>query len=308
MHAWAFSLLVIDENRISGMIGEYAAPSVSDLADAITSSQVSGWDLIAAVVIVALAYPVGRLVRRATVTALQRVPNLPGQVATTGGRGAQWFVYLVALGWALSLLGLGVGWVAVIVVVVLVVAVLMLRPMVENAAAGMLLTLRPAYDAGDRILTLGYEGSVESIGTRSTVLKTADGREIHIPNTEVLKNPIVVYTARDNRKASFDIQVSFATDLDAVTKRICTALSGVEGLQSDPAPSVDASGIRYGAITLSISYWYPSSMSSGSSVTDGAIRAVRNALVDSGIEPALPTIGIDEDPAAFSGGGTEDGP
>jgi small conductance mechanosensitive channel len=213
----------------------------------------------------------------------------------------------LAVGWALSLLGLGVGWVAVLVLVVLVTGFLMLRPMIENSAAGLLLTLRPAYSAGDRIETLDYEGSVTSIGTRSTVLKATDGREIHIPNTEVLKNPIVVYTARSNRKASFDIPVSFATDLDALTKVVLAALSGVEGLQSDPAPAVQASGIRDGAITLSISYWYPSSMSSGSDVTDGAIRAVRRAFADAGIQPAPPTFGIDQEPVSATDGSTKDG-
>ncbi len=157
------------------------------------------------------------------------------------------------------------------------------------------------------IETLDYEGSVTSIGTRSTVLKATDGQEIHIPNTEVLKNPIVVYTARSNRKASFDIPVSFATDLDALTKVVLTALSGVEGLQSDPAPAVQASGIRDSAITLSISYWYPSSMSSGSDVTDGAIRAVRRALADAGIHPAPPTVAVDQEPDSASDGGTKGG-
>jgi small conductance mechanosensitive channel len=285
----------------------YAAPSVSDLTDAIASSQITGWDLLAAVVIVVLAYPVGILVRKATIKGLKRVPNLPAELAAVGGRIAQWLIYLLAVGWALSLLGLGAGWVAVLVLVVLVTGFLMLRPMIENSAAGLLLTLRPAYNAGDRIETLDYEGSVTSIGTRSTVLKATDGREIHIPNTEVLKNPIVVYTARSNRKASFDIPVSFATDLDAITKVVLAALNGVEGLQSDPAPAVQASGIRDNAITLSISYWYPSSMASGSDVTDGAIRAVRRALADAGIEPAPPAVAVDQGPDNASDGAGKKG-
>ena len=42
------------------MTGNYAAPSVSDLTDAIATSQITGWDLLAAVAIVVLAYTVGR--------------------------------------------------------------------------------------------------------------------------------------------------------------------------------------------------------------------------------------------------------
>lgn len=73
--------------------------------------------------ILVLAYPDGILVRRVAARGLKRVPNLPAQLAVLGGRAAQWFVYLVALGWTLSLLGLGAGWVAVLVLVFLVVGV-----------------------------------------------------------------------------------------------------------------------------------------------------------------------------------------
>ena len=172
---------------------------VQGVEDALTSGTVSGWDVFAAFVILLLAWPVGVFVRKFTTKALRKVPNLPEELVIDGARAARWFVFLVALAWSLSILGVGVGWVTIIVVIVLVLGVLMLKPMVENAAAGLLLTIRPVFNLGDQIETLGYEGAVTTISSRSTVLKASDGREIHIPNTEVLSKPIVVYTATDSR-------------------------------------------------------------------------------------------------------------
>ncbi len=286
------------------MIVDRSTSQIQQIGDALAASQVTGWDVLAAFLVLLVAYPVGLAVRRIAIGMLKRVPNLPADIAQTGGLLLRWLVYLVALAWALSLVGVNVGWVAVVVAVVLVLGVLMVKPMIENSAAGLLLTLRPVYAVGDRIDTVGYEGTVTKIGSRTTVLKTTDGREVHIPNTEVLKQPIEVFTATDSRKAEIDITVAFDTDLDAVTKLLTGAISEVENVLKDPVPTVQASGFDHTAITLTIGYWYPSSMSSGSAATDGAIRAVKKALTDAGIEPALPTVGIDQNPGVAPSDGS----
>jgi small-conductance mechanosensitive channel len=61
---------------------------------------------------------------------------------------------------------------------------------------------------------------------------------------------------------------------------------------------VQATGFASSAITLSISYWYPSTMTSDSSVTDGVIRAVKTALTKAGIELAVPMLDVEREAAA----------
>ena len=283
------------------MIYWQSSDPVQNVQDAVTSGTVTGWDVFAAIAILVIAWPVGIVARKVTLRALKRIPNLPEEVAADGARITRRLVFLVALAWALNILGVGVGWLTIIVVVVLVFGVLMLRPMVENAAAALLLTIRPVYDVGDQIESLGYEGTVMQIASRSTVLKAPDGREIHIPNTEVLSKPIVVYTATESRKASFDITVAFETDLDTTIDLLTKAVAGVDGILTNPAPSVQASAIHNNTITLSVGYWYPSSESSGSNATDGAIQAVTKAIVDAGVALARPTLDVDQKAAAPSG-------
>lgn len=169
----------------------------------------------------------------------------------------------------------------------------MAKPMVENISAGTLLAVRPAFGVGDQIEASGYRGTVEEIGSRSTVLRTTDGVRINVPNIEVLGAPIVVYTAYDSRKAAFDVSVVQDTDLDRATKLLMKVISGVDDVQKDPAPEVQATGFASSAITLSISYWYPSSMTSDSTVTDGVIRAVKTALGKAGIELAVPMLDVE---------------
>jgi small-conductance mechanosensitive channel len=284
MHSWAFGVVVLAQS----------SDQLDQLKDALTSSQVSGWDVVAAIAVLALSIPVGALVRRFTIRALRRVPNLTDEIAGLGGRMSRWLVFLIALAWALSLLGTDVDWVVIVVAVVLVVGVFMLRPLVENMAAGLALTARPAFDEGDRIKTSGYQGTVVEIGDRSTILQTTDGQRVHIPNTDVVSDAIIVYTASDSLKSAFDIAVAFETDLERLTPQLLKAVSTVEGVQQDPAPSVQATDFANNAITLTVSYWYPSSMKSGAAVTDGAIRACKKVLVDADVRLAVPAVDVEE--------------
>ena len=165
--------------------------------------------------------------------------------------------------------------------------------MMENIAAGTLLTVRPSFGVDDQVETAGYRGTVEEIGSRSTVLRTGGGLRIHIANSDVLSAPIVMYTAYDSRKAAFDVSVTNDTDLDKATHLLIDAIAAVDNVQQDPAPEVQANGFASTAISLSISYWYPSSMTSDSSVTDGVIRAVKNALSEAEIELAVLLFGVE---------------
>ncbi len=265
---------------------------VQQLGDALNASDVTGWNVLAAVVVVVGGIALGSLVRRLTVKAVRRIDGVPEGIAQDAGRAAAWLAYIVAGAMALSILGVSVGWVTIVVVVVAIVGVLMVRPMIENSAAGMLLTIRPAFGVNDQIGTVSHEGTVTEIGSRSTVLKTSDGRKVHVPNTEVLSQPIIVYTAFDSRKASFDITVEPDTDLERTTKLLLAAIADVKDVRHDPPAAVQATGVVNNAVVLSISYWYPSSMTSDGPVTDGVIRATMPALADAGIKLAIPPLDV----------------
>lgn len=84
---------------------------------------------------------------------------------------------------AITLLGVTVGW--LLIIVILILGLLMIRPMVENIAAGLLLTVRPSFTIGDQIQTDEYKGVVSEIGSRTTMLQTNTGVAMHIPNVEV---------------------------------------------------------------------------------------------------------------------------
>ena len=261
-----------------------------DLQDAIQPEGVTGWDVTAAIVLVVVAFPISRAVDRLARRATRRVPGISTDTVHMAGRAGRYLVLLVAGSVALSLVGVDVGWAVAVAAVCLVIVVLILRPMVENAAAGLLLQSRPSFAVGDEIQVEGHEGEVLEISARTTVLKAGDGRRVHIPNTDVLGGIIVVYTAFDSRRVSVDIGVDPTADLDEVSRVLIDAVSGVESVLPDPAPAVMARSFGDGFVNLSIRFWFGPDTHSDVRVTDGAVRAIQRAVNEAGIDMPPPQL------------------
>jgi small conductance mechanosensitive channel len=62
----------------------------------------------------------------------------------------------------------------------------------QNFLAGILLLVQEPFQIGDWITITGFEGKVEDIQTRATIITTTDGQRIVIPNAVLFTNPVVV--------------------------------------------------------------------------------------------------------------------
>jgi small-conductance mechanosensitive channel len=70
----------------------------------------------------------------------------------------------------------------------------------QNFLAGLLLLWAEPFRIGDEIKLDSYEGSVEEIQTRATIIKTYDGRRIVIPNADLFTHSVTINTALDSRR------------------------------------------------------------------------------------------------------------
>lgn len=263
-------------------------------SSAVDPTQVTGWDVAGAVAIAVLAVPVGAVASRVAMRMLRRVPGVPDSIINDVGRLVKWLVYLIAFAIAMTFLGVTVGWLSIVVVVILIMALLMVKPMVENIAAGMLMTMRPAFAVGDQIQTDKYRGTVEEIGSRTTTIDTSDGVMVHIPNVEVAGEVIEVYSASESRKSSVSFNVAFTTDLDNLTALLLKSMATIDLVEKDPAPSVQGSGFEDGAITIQVGFWYASSHSSDSTPMDAVVRSIQSTLTEAGIAPVANRIAVEE--------------
>ena len=78
----------------------------------------------------------------------------------------------------------------------------------QNFLAGILLLMQEPFEIGDWIAVTGFEGKVDDIQTRATIIATADGKRIVIPNAVLFTNPVVVGRANTDRQGASVPQTS----------------------------------------------------------------------------------------------------
>ena len=189
---------------------------LDQLDEALTGRPVTATDVVAAIAVLllglGLAWVLGRLVQRR----LGRPDDTSEQVIKLSVRVLRGVIVLVAAAWALNILGLELGWLTIVVVLIAVLAAFSLRPLAESLASRVILTNRHAFGVGDEVEIDGLRGEVLEITDHSTVLRLRDGRRTHMPNAEVVKKTVTVYTTDQARRSSLDFALTVDVDIDLV--------------------------------------------------------------------------------------------
>lgn len=87
-----------------------------------------------------------------------------------------------------------------------------------------------------RVKIDAYEGTVEEIQTRATTVKTYDGRQVVIPNSDLFTHAVIVNTALGGRRWQYDLDIKKVSSLQLIRETIESAVRRVPGVLSDPEP------------------------------------------------------------------------
>jgi small conductance mechanosensitive channel len=153
----------------------------------------------------------------------------------------------------------------------------------QNFLAGLLLLWAEPFRLGDEIKVDNYEGAVEEIQTRATIIKTYDGRRIVIPNADLFTHSVTVNTALDIRRWEYDLNLKGITDLDEVKSFIVKTVSKVQGVLSDPGPEalvLDLGDPDSNAVKVRVLWWTRAPRQHQMLTSyDNVLSAIRQALV-----------------------------
>lgn len=232
-----------------------------------------------------LARVAGRMVRRATEG--KSSANL-GKVM---GRISQWALMFVGLVIAVTIIApsvtpaklltsLGIGGVAI---------GFAFKDILQNFMAGLLILLREPFRVGDQIISGDFEGTVESIETRATIIKTYDGRRVVVPNSQIYTNPVMVNTAHDSRRSQYDIGIGYGDDHREAARVIQRAMERTDGVLSDPAPDVLVVELAGSSVNLRARWWTASDRASVVGVANDVLSNVKEDLDAAHIDMPYPT-------------------
>ena len=256
--------------------------------------RLTGIDIAIAVGALVLAWPLAMACSWVARKLIRRLPGDRERLAQAVDSTIKVTVVFIGVAIALSRFGLDVGWFTVTIIFIAALLFLMLRPLLENFAAGLLLETRTSYSLGDEIETNGHLGEVIEVNDRATVLLTRDQRRVHIPSTEVLKNVLVVYTGIRPRRSTIVLEVDRSLDLDHVIAVLVQAAASADGVLDDPAPSVRARGIGDATVELHLRWWHGPRLTDESRAKDAVIRKLVAVLPVEGVTIPAPLMLIED--------------
>ncbi len=136
-----------------------------------------------------------------------------------------------------------------------VTAALALKDNLSNVACGAQIILTKPFKVGDYIALNSTEGTVMRIEMMFTVLKTADNREVVIPNSTLTAAVITNYTAMENRMLDLTYGISYQDDLLAAKAVLQKLAEENPKILKEPAPMVVVREHGASAVRLLLRVW-----------------------------------------------------
>ncbi len=223
-----------------------------------------------AAVVVVITLVIARAMRATTMRQLVR-HRAHANATILLGNLAQLGVILLGILIVLAIYTQGAfGWILTSFSVVGIVVGLSLQDILRNFFAGVWVLVERPFRIGDTIDVDGYSGLVEEISFRTTQLRTADGRQVIIPNGDFMTKPVVNLTRFPLRRGVALLSLDAARELS--TDEVKEALAGVSAVARDPAPSVELKRVANGRARYQVTFWTPDH-DAGLAATVSALRA-----------------------------------
>jgi small-conductance mechanosensitive channel len=159
---------------------------------------------------------------------------------------------------------------------------------VENYLAGVLLSTRNPFEIGDAVEIDGQVGKVARLTSRDTVLMTLDGNHLRIPNAIVMNSVLLNYSRNPKRRFDFSVGVSTEFDLTEAKRIGLEALASNPGILSEPKPLAVIDSLGDSSVAMKFFAWLDQTDSDFLKTKSEAIRLVKEAFDDAGIEMPEP--------------------
>jgi len=131
-----------------------------------------------------------------------------------------------------------------------------LQNVINNFVSGLILLFERPIKVGDVIEVGGNVGEVTRIGIRASVIRTADGSEIIVPNGSLISSQVTNWTLSDRKRAvEVSVNVAGGADPQRVVGLLKSTAAAHPGVAKEPLPQVYVTNFSAGALTFQLRAW-----------------------------------------------------
>jgi len=163
----------------------------------------------------------------------------------------------------------------------------------KNLVSGILLTLKRPFRLGNVIEVGDVLGSVTDIGVSATIIRTFDGRDVIIPNSDLLEKQLVNWSLSDHLlRSKIEVGVEYGTSPKRLREVLLGVLSANANVLRNPAPTVRLTGYGESELEFVVSFWVDQRRCSAYGLACQLREDFIYALDEAGIEMAYPHVDV----------------
>jgi len=164
------------------------------------------------------------------------------------------------------------------------------KDILNNLLSGVLILWQQPFRIGDYLFVGSNQGKVEYIGVRATQLRKDDGELILIPNGDMYSSAITIRGAGSERRMILKLSIGYDCDVQKAKDVIRNAAKSVEGVVTDPTPSVVVTDLTTEGVNITIYFWINTDKNKPMIVLDEVATEVKASLDKQGVVIYPPTM------------------
>lgn len=165
----------------------------------------------------------------------------------------------------------------------------------EHMFAGIMLAFNRPFRVGDTIEIVGYIGKVIDISLRNTHIKTFDGKDVYIPNGNLIKNPLSNLTIDGFIRTTISVGIAYDADARNAISLIRDILEAEPGIITETKePTAYVTSFGASSIDITAYYWIDPTnpQTSNMTISSNIIQKINSAFKEASIDIPYQTINV----------------
>ena len=164
-----------------------------------------------------------------------------------------WLLFFMT---ALYALGFNLGHIAIIGGGLSVGIGFGMQNIINNFVSGIILLLGRSLKPGDLVEVEGLTGLIERVTIRNTLVRTADGTSVFVPNAQLVSKKFVNWSHQDPRlRVQISVPVAYGNDPQTIMDILLKVVEANEAVLKDPGPSASLVELGRSYMEYSASFW-----------------------------------------------------
>ncbi|MBK5283848.1 MAG: mechanosensitive ion channel [Bacteroidia bacterium] len=157
----------------------------------------------------------------------------------------------------------------------------------ENFISGVILSFSRPFNVNDTVKIDDIFGKVKTLEFRYTKVKTFDGRDVYIPNSDIIKKAVYNYTEDGFFRLDFMVGIAYEDNIEDALKLISETVRKTEGVIEDENHEVfvTADELAVSTVNLKVFFWVKTIdyRKHALMIKSAAVTNVKNAVLEKGI-------------------------